>query len=141
MQSFIARGFVQSDTVTFTPYADAGIVVLSGAITCLGGIVITVEKTLDIVSGKGANSFVQHSFFNYHAHLAGGPNIFRYDSPCDHRNYYHKHVFDTFAGGEQQILRLDDVDAVPTLGGVLGELEGWYWTNRARLGAWEGTSS
>ncbi len=140
MESHMATGFVLADTVTFTPYSNAGIIVLSGTITCLGGIVITVEKTLDVLSGTGANAFVQHNFFNYHAHLAGGPSIFRYDSPCEHRDYYHKHIFDTFGSGEQRIERIENVEAVPTLGKVIAELDGWYWTNRERIGQWAGTA-
>jgi hypothetical protein len=135
MRSLIDRGFVLDDGVEVLLLPDIGSVILHGRISCLGGIEVTVEKELAILSGAGPTAKVKHRKFSYHANVAAGPNIFRYDSPVDHRPFYHKHCFDIFGDGSDHIQEIPDLEAVPTLGDVLDELEEWYWTHTDQIKA------
>ena len=129
MQSLLDEGFVVRDRSGFEFLGP--VVSLTGRIRCLGGIEVTVLKTLRVLSGEDLNAMVQTVKYTYHAQFLNGVRIFRYDSPVQHRNFHHKHVFDTFGTGDQvDVKRIDQESEVPTLREVLVELCDWYWANQ-----------
>lgn len=132
MASLVNQGFVLQDDCSFEFFQ--GLIVLEGRIHCLGQIEVTVKKLIDVLSGSGHARIVQTRQFSYHANFANGPNILRYDSPVPHRNYFHKHRFDTFGTRREiEVVQIDSEEDVPTLGEVLTELQEWYWGNEDRI--------
>lgn len=126
------QGFVLRDDCNFELFRD--LIVLAGRIHCLGQIEVTVKKLIEVLSGSGHACMVQTKQFSYHANIANGPNILRYDSPVPHRNYYHKHRFDTFGSRREiEVVQIDSEEDVPTLGEVLTELQEWYCENVERI--------
>ena len=83
MQRFLRDGFVRSENLFFDDLGN-GLIELGGEVECVGDIYIDVQKTLEIVSGDGANATVQTINYSYNAYLKGVGNILRYDSPHDH---------------------------------------------------------
>lgn len=134
MRNLVEQGFVLHDGLAFEYISELNVFVLEGEIRCLGGVEVTVKKEIAILDGEGSTSLIQTSKYSYHCHIAGGPNILRYDSPVAHRDFHHKHLFDTFGDNrETEIIRLESEDAVPTLYEVLQELQVWYWENHERI--------
>ncbi len=128
----MAEGFVVDDQSRFTFLP--GLVVLEGVIVCLDGITLDVRKEIQVLSGRGMTAWVQTRRFRYHAWVRGVHNVLRYESPHEHREHAHKHVYDTFGTGrEVEVLDLPAEDAIPTLGEVLRELQEWHHQNAARL--------
>ena len=138
MNQFRSRDFVSSETLKFFPYPDC--FRLKGEISCLGDILVTVDKLIDILSGQDDNAIVQTRWYTYNASVRGYSNILRYDNQDDdylrdgHHDAHHKHLFDWRTGQEalgspfwigHQNWR--------TLGDVLQELENWYWQHRVEL--------
>jgi hypothetical protein len=130
MGRFVDGGFVIEDTLNIYPVG-ARLVVITGSLPCLGDIRLDVRKLLRFVSEvEGPNELVQTVEYNYNASLDIG-NIVRYDSPHpDHNQFHHVHRFNVFDGDH-----IGEVSACawPTLGDVIGELEGWYYDNYHRL--------
>lgn len=95
-----------------------------------------------VLEGDGPNALVQTILYNYHAGLADGRSLFRYDSPdlvitgetVDYHKHHHKHLYDPTQGmkevGVEVIL---DENNVPTLGDVIEELEDWYYEHASEL--------
>lgn len=132
MARFVDEGFVVEDRCQFEFLP--GRILLSGAILCLDGIVLVVEKEITVLAGEGMTSRVQTSRFRYHAWIRGEHNILRYESAHEHRPVSHKHVYNTFGDGlESEVIDLTREDDVPTLGDVLRELQGWHEANAARI--------
>jgi len=73
---------------------------IEGDVHCTGGIVIEVNKRLEILAGEGAGATVQTTSYRYHVRLPGRGTIFRYDSPhplpagMDHHAEHHVHRYD-----------------------------------------------
>jgi len=134
MRNLMEQGFVLEDGLTFEYLSELNVFVLTGEIRCLGGIEVTVKKEIAVLAGEGPTALVQTTKYSYHCHIGGGPNILRYDSPVAHRDFHHKHLFDTFGdNSETEILHLDTEESVPTLHEVLQELQAWYWENHEKI--------
>jgi hypothetical protein len=104
-----------------------------GAVTCLGGVALEVNKVLAILGGDGADATVQTVAYTYHAHVAGRGNIFRYDSPhSDHNQFHHVHRYHYDGDGGDQVTELD-WEQVPTLAEVIEELREWVYQRWDRL--------
>jgi hypothetical protein len=110
-----------------------------GEISCLGGIVLRVEKCLGIVEGQGMDALIQTAWYSYNASVRGAYNIFRYDNQDEdfsfrpgHQDAHHKHLFDWQTGDETGLEWIGS-EAWPTLGQVIEELHQWYWSNRILL--------
>lgn len=132
MANFLSEGFVIDDQCGFTFQQTA--VVVGGDIVCLDGIVIQVDKQLDVLDSGTGNPRVRTGRFSYNARVRGRHNILRYDSPHVHRPQPHKHSYDTFGtGDETSVVDLVNESDVPTLGEVIRELEEWHQENAARL--------
>jgi hypothetical protein len=87
MNQFLDTGFVVENTLLFANWQalDANLneipqIRLSGEIACLGKILITVDKYLNILEGSGDNSVVQTVSYAYNVSIQGCGNVFRYDN-------------------------------------------------------------
>lgn len=134
MDSLRREGTVGGDTIEWGP-AGGSDFRLHGEIACIGDIVISVDKTLEIQSGNGHQALVLGALYKYNAHLAGNGVIVRYDNVHKHnghRDEYHKHDGDPFAGTEHPAVWVGR-DNWPTLADVIREVRGWRDANYSRL--------
>jgi hypothetical protein len=134
MQAMRDAGFVDRDTIKVERYP--GQLLMLGQIGCKGQIVLTVEKTLNVLNEE-VDALIQTDTYSYHAAIRNGHNILRYDNQHSwhgHVDKHHKHVFDLKTGDQ-----IDGspfwvgVDKWPTLGQVLRELMDWHQENYASL--------
>lgn len=140
-----SRRFIESDTLTLRilprQYR------LFGEISCLGNIVISVEKFIEIVgtsTGNESNPLVKTSKYAYNAFVRGANNIFRYDNLDDdpvfrgHPDCHHKHIFDWQTGQELKGSPEWIGEGLwPTLGQVIQEASDWYSENLESLSSWD----
>jgi hypothetical protein len=132
MAGFLDEGFVVEDRCAFT-FLPA-VVLLQGTIVCLDALTLEVDKEIAVLDGSGMNARVQTRRFRYHAWVRGAHNILRYESAHDHRPHAHKHVYNTFGGGQELTTTdLENEEAIPTLGEVIRELQLWHQEHAARL--------
>lgn len=132
LRKLLDERFVVEDKSEFTILPS--VILLQGTIVCLDDVAVEVEKEISVLSGRGMSAVVRTRKFRYHAWVRGIHNILRYDSAHGHRPYPHKHLYDTFGtGSESGIVELGGEDAIPTLGEVLQELQGWHELNAARI--------
>ncbi len=95
--------------------------VVEGDITCEGGIVVRVSKTLE---SQGGTDRVRTVHYNYNAHMPGGGNILRYDnSHLGSPDEYHRHRYDTGTWEQIGPTEIIDRDAFPTLIEMVSEVE------------------
>lgn len=136
LEKFKNLDFVSEENLEIQP--SNGVFFMIGEISCLGNVVIRVEKELIILEGNDSNALIQTSWYSYNASIRGGHNILRYDNQHEdasfrnHPDPHHKHVFDWREGDE---LSIDWVgaDNWPNLGEVIQELYDWYWENKIYL--------
>ena len=111
---------------------------MRGEISCLGGIVISVRKRLEIRDDDPINPVVVTATYAYNARVGRYGDIVR-DDNADHHGHpdpHHRHFFDWRTGNER-----DDsphwvgVDGWRTLGQFIDEIEDWYWDHRGELPA------
>lgn len=132
MAAFLAEGFVVQDDCRFSFLPT--LVILEGLVICTDGITLDVRKEIAILDGRGPAATVQTRMYRYNAWLRGTHNILRYDSPHAHRQFHHKHLYDTFrTGRELDLLRIDDEDEIPTMADVLRELRSWCQAHASHL--------
>lgn len=100
-----------------------GHIAIVGEIRCLGGIVIEVRKRLIILTDSGADSLVRTQHYRYHARLANGATILRYEASHPHRLYHHVHRHDPFREGNPgQVEPIHDEEDIPHLSEVIDEV-------------------
>lgn len=133
MEAFRKRGFVSQDSLV-TEWL-SGYMRMRGEIACLGEIVISVEKLMQVMQGTAGSpdATIQTVYYAYNASVRGGRNIARVDN-ADHHNHpdrHHRHDFDPQTGAEK--LSWIGEDAWPTLGEFIDEIERWYWEHRGEL--------
>ncbi|HKP75072.1 MAG TPA: DUF6516 family protein [Longimicrobiaceae bacterium] len=110
---------------------------IEGDIHCAGGIVIEVNKRLEILAGEGAAATVQTAGYRYHVRLPGKGTIFRYDSPHPaaagvelpaHHPEHHVHRYDVLSGDVRGTIEIIyDIERVPTLREVIDEAAEWFY--------------
>lgn len=134
---FRAGGFVGDDSLEWV--AEPGFFHLRGYISCLGRIVIEVDKTLSVLSLSVLSSDddpqVQTELYAYHVWIRGGGDILRYDNAHPHPGHadeHHVHYFDWRTNVQTKLVWVGFANW-PTLGQVIEEVERWYWDNRAYL--------
>ncbi len=139
MEKFRAQGFIGSDNLLFESFLLEGFR-LRGQIACLGGIVITVDKFIEILEHQGSYGLVQTKWYTYNVSLRGGNNIFRYDNQDKdylrpgHQDEHHKHVFNPWNGCEiPNSPEWIGLENWPTLGEIIKESQDWYWQHREIL--------
>jgi Family of unknown function (DUF6516) len=148
MNRYVMRGdFVGHDGTRFREayqgeYGTPGIV-LQGGIACLGNLVLTVKKFLEILSDpQDDNPTVETRIYKYNLSVRGYSTVFRYDNEHGdlflhpgHPDPHHKHVFDWQAGTELKPPSPVWVGANnwPHLDRVIEEAREWYYLNRGEL--------
>ncbi len=90
MDRFKRSGFVGDDTLSVDDFSQAGFYFMQGEIACLGNIVITVYKIIDIVA-SGDVPMVRTSRYSYNVRVMGQHNLFRYDNWHAHRGHPDEH--------------------------------------------------
>lgn len=129
MDGLRAGEFVDGDTLEFVDVSPE-VKLLTGEIACKGGIIVDVNKTLEVLSGEGLDAIVQTTIYNYNVLIRNQYNIFRYDNAHPRREHpddHHKHCFDWQTGEP-----LPDspewigAKAWPNLTEVILEAQRWY---------------
>ncbi|MFI5398930.1 MAG: hypothetical protein ACHQ9S_25650 [Candidatus Binatia bacterium] len=138
MEHHESTGFILpgGNGLLFSDYGD-GLFLMAGEIKCLGAIVVTVLKVLMAMDEDPKDPKVMTIAYSYNAKVEGRGNIVRYDSPHapTHNPFHHVHRYDVFAeAGDDQgtVGEIKDGDQ-PTIGGLLAELEVFYYQNIERL--------
>lgn len=135
MDQMRADGFVGEDTLVLESIG-AGLLVMFGEIACMGGIVVRVEKYLEVLEGEGLDASVRTVEYKYNAFIRGRNNVLRYDnshSYPDHADAHHRHEYDWKSGKQPESATWVGEHRWPTLNDVLEELRRWYWENREDL--------
>ncbi|MHC5934535.1 hypothetical protein [Nostoc sp.] len=147
MNQFLDTGFVVEEALIFSPWQgfdddfnEIPQIRLNGEIACLGKILITVDKYLNILEGSGNNAVVQTFSYAYNASIQGHGNIFRYDNQDDifmfnlgHADEHHKHLFDWRVADQLGNVIWVGYEGWPKLDQIIREAESWYWENRSEL--------
>jgi hypothetical protein len=134
MDQFRCSDFVGDDTLSVDDFSQAGFYVMQGEIACLGNIVITVYKIIDIVA-SGDVPIVRTSRYSYNVRVMGQHNVFRYDNWHAHEGHpdeHHKDLFD-FTTGDRTDSKWVGEGGWPTLGEVIEETRAWWSDNRHKL--------
>jgi hypothetical protein len=135
-EQFLREGFVLSEDLRFEEFG-AGYISLSGTMLCEGGIVLDVEKLLEVVEGHGPHAMVQTVAYRYQAYVLGRGNILRYEGPHPtHNQFHHVHRYNTFGDGDDRVEPIETEDARPTLSEVLDELREFYYEHIDELNPW-----
>lgn len=136
MDQFRSGGFVGEDTLEFS-FGASNLLTIEGEISCLGDIVIRVEKNLQVIDDGTPDSLVQTVDYAYNASVRSVNTFVRYNNLHrlpDHEDAHHKNSFDWRTGHH-----LPDspswvsVEGWPTLSEFIEEAEGWYWKHREEL--------
>lgn len=130
MEQFYREGFVESDALELASAGD-GLFLLQGTVSCLGGLVCTVEKWMETVDDADpGNPRIKTFRYSYDVSLSGSCNLFRYDN-ADHHGHedsHHRHEFDPVTGAQVAgSPKWIGAARWPTLGEVLREMSDWYW--------------
>jgi hypothetical protein len=147
MDRYVMRGdFVGYDGTRFRParedeYGTPGIV-LQGGIACIGNLVLTVNKFLEILSRPDDDiPIVETRLYKYNLSVRGYDTVFRYDNEHPwllhpgHPDPHHKHLFDWRAKREIKPPSPVWVGANnwPHLDRVIEDAREWYFLNRHLL--------
>jgi len=128
------RGFVGEDSLSIRPVP--GSLLMEGEISCLGGIVVSVSKRLELKDDDAVNPMVLTVSYAYNARVAGHGDIVR-DDNADHHSHsdpHHRHTFDWRTNEELEgSPEWVGADGWRTLGQFIDEIEEWYWDHRDEL--------
>jgi len=136
MDGFRARGFVSEDSLKFT-FLEADFLKIEGEISCLGDIVIRVEKTLAVLEDGTTDPPVQTIWYAYNASVRGWNTFLRYNNLHrlpGHKDEHHKNSFDWKT--EAHLSHSPEwvgIEGWPTLSQFMEEVERWYWKRREEL--------
>ncbi len=81
----------------------------------------------------GDRYMVQTFAYSYNVSVTGFGNVYRYDSPHNHRPCHHRHAYQWRVPDDPGTLTEITGNAWPTLGEVIGETEQWYWQHYDEL--------
>jgi len=139
-----AVGFITDEALVFAP-CEGGFV-CAGFLCCVGGLVIRVEKRLEVQGGTGTNPVVQTLDYAYNVSLQGSGVIFRYDNshgpPPDYpkddpvqqrETWHHRHKM-PFPPGAEGKGTVDWNVVWPHLSDVIQEANDWYEEHGEPLG-------
>lgn len=136
MYGFRSGDFVGEDTLEFISRG-SGNLAIAGEISCLGDIVIRVEKNLTVIDDGTADPLVQTVDYAYNASVRGANSFLRHDnlhSYPGHKGSHHRHDFDW--RDEQDLPGSPSwvgIEGWPTLSEFIEEVQKWYWSNRDEL--------
>ncbi len=138
IDKYISEGFVSEETLEYIKIEQSPFeITLKGEIACNGQILITFNKTLDILSGVGKNPSVQTILYEYNVSVRSYGNVLRYDNShgrSGHPDKHHKHEFNWKLNekGEGKVTWIGEENWL-TLGEVIEEVREWYEENRHEL--------
>jgi len=133
MGQFRAEGFVEQDNLEFEPLS--GTIRCKGEISCLGDIVIAVDKLLEVLDGD-RDPDVQTFLYAYNASVRGAGSFLRHDNAHAHPGHedaHHRHVFDWQTGEEMRPPEWCGEEKWPTLGEFIGKVRDWYYSHSQEL--------
>ena len=132
MRRYVDEGFVEHDNLEDNALG-GGVIEITGAIRCRGGIRVDVDKILSVIGDNDDEPpLVQTTSYSYNASLDGVWNIVRYCSPhAGHNEFHHRHSYDVFGGDRTGTISRVGDDDWPTLGELLEELRVWASANAA----------
>lgn len=137
MEGLRASRFVNGDNlfIEVGPHR----VTMEGRIACLGGIVVNVLKTLEVLGGEGQDAMVQTVAYAYNISIRGQSNIFRYDNlhrRKGHPDPHHKDLYDWRTNEHlPESPKWMGAERWPTLNDVILEAQQWYYDHRHELEA------
>lgn len=136
MDQFRSGGFVGEDSLTFD-FGTVGVLTIKGEISCLGNILIRVEKNLVVIEDGTPDPLVQTVDYAYNASIRGQETILRHDNLHrypGHQDEHHRHEYDwntgdDLAGSPSWV----GAQGWPTLSEFIEEVEKWYWEHEGKL--------
>jgi hypothetical protein len=131
MQRYLDDGyFVQRSNLEYD--AIAGHILICGQIACLGKIVITVEKALEVLDLEALplDARVKTVEYSYNASIRGFDAFMRYDNQHPHAGHldqHHRHYFNWRNGKERHgSPEWVGEKGWPTLSDFIDEVYAWY---------------
>jgi len=123
MRGLVNEGVVLHDGLSFVAYFDRGLparVNLRGRVHCRDGVVLMVDKWLEVRRNARGQDEVRGYSYTYEAwRLPGENQVLRYDSSHGLDNL-HRHSFDPVTGDEVEVVTIA-LDQLPTLDRVIRE--------------------
>ena len=145
-EDFVRAGdFVQRHTLRYVGIP--GHIIIVGQVACLGNIVLTVEKYLEVLDGRVSgpevldgddDAEVQTIIYAYNASVRGHGNLLRYDNTHrwrGHADDHHRHRMD-WRNNSRELPGSPEwvgYDRWPHLGDFMQEARDWYWEHRDEL--------
>jgi hypothetical protein len=132
MAKFRRKGLVEGDTLVLK-VAGSSYLLMTGKIHCAGGIIIDVDKTLEILDGLSASkvlhghaddALVQNIEYSYNARIVLPGRVvglFRYDN-AHHPDEHHRHAF-TWPDGRRGTTTAVNPHEYPTLAEAIIEAQ------------------
>lgn len=118
-------------------FLEAGLLTIQGEISCLGNIVIKVDKTLAILDDGTPDPPVQTILYAYNASVRGRDSFLRHDNAHTypgHSDEHHRHDFDWKTGENLPGSPLwVGPGGWPTLSEFIEEVRDWFWKHRDEL--------
>lgn len=133
MGQFKDKGFVCRDDLEFVGMPET--IGLCGEISCIGNILITVDKTMAVFPADD-DVEVKTLTYNYNASVRGHGNFLRHDNSHSHTGHpdeYHWHAFDWRTGEALSPPQHCGEEGWPNLGEFIQMVEEWYWAHREEL--------
>lgn len=129
-------GFVHRDNLSFSKISDSTIR-LDGNVACLGDIVVSVEKKLEIVWRDRGEPLVQTVNYGYNASIQGWNSFLRWDNYHQYPGHQDPHHLHRMAwqtglelpGSPERI----GAQGWPTLAEAIREVGSWYYDNFEQL--------
>lgn len=133
MESIRNSGFVGGDSLEFVQAPH--VVTIEGEIQCLGEILITVFKTLEVLGGEGLGATVRTATYSYNVSVRNRYNIFRYDNLHPIKGFpdnHHKDLYEWRTGNRLPSKWIGERDW-PTLADAIYEAQRWYYHHMHEL--------
>lgn len=145
LAGYIREGdFVGKEDVEVVPYSSRSRpgFLFKGEVGCIGEIVISMEKFLEITKDgpTPGNPWVETRWYNYHVFIRNWRSIFRYDNQdpeymrSGHGDEHHKHMYNLDTGDEVNGSPIwIGANCWPHMHEIIEEAKQWYWDNYSLL--------
>jgi hypothetical protein len=127
--------FVIADRTELLDLGD-GFQQIEGNIRCRGALYISVDKRLRCWVDKDGVRLTQAVHYGYNCIVGRLGAVYRYNSPHDHRPFYHVHEYDALGAekGPGTIVEVP-LEDWPNLSQVILRFRDWYYSNLETLTA------
>lgn len=139
MAEYYARGFVGCDTLEYIVEDGTHEIQQVGEIGCLGEIVLSIRRNMEIVDPDPESDPVIHTYYYaYNASVRNHETFLRYDNAPhppgpDWKDQHHRHFGDWRTGEYPDSPQWTGIERWPKLGDFIEEVEKWYWEHRSEL--------